>query len=100
MYEFQSRKSDSIHEFNNRISSYVSMSIGEGAAEFVGTVFYQPSLAEVSDYRIASDAALEIRLSSRLAFRTGINLLYDTRQPEPVPELTWVLRNGFTFHLK
>ena len=97
MYEFQVQNNDSIREFNNRISAYVSFNIDLKKIDFVSTTYYQPNLADFNDYRIASDNVLEIIITNRFNFRTGINLLLDTQQPLRVPNLTYIYRNGLSF---
>ncbi|MCA0429604.1 MAG: DUF481 domain-containing protein [Bacteroidetes bacterium] len=97
MYEFQVQNNDSIREFNNRISAYASFNIDFKKLDFVSTTYFQPNLADFNDYRIASDNVLEIIITNRFNFKTGINLLFDTQQPLRVPNLTYIYRNGLSF---
>jgi hypothetical protein len=81
---------------DHRISSYVSLSWNLGKnTELVSTTFYQPNLMNFSDYRIATNNFLEIDIHKHLAFRTGFDLLYDTKQPVGIPNLTYTYRNSF-----
>jgi hypothetical protein len=97
MYEYQSQDNERIQQFNHRISSYVSFTINFKKAEFVSTTFYQPSLEDLENFRIANDSAIDMGLGNKLHFRVGFNLLYDTKQPPGVPDLTYILRNGLTY---
>lgn len=97
MYEYQVQNNDSINEFNNRLSAYVSFNIDYEKIDFVSTTYYQPNLADFNDYRIANDSSFEIMVNKHLNFRTGINLLFDTQQPLRVPELTYIYRSGISF---
>lgn len=84
--------------YANRISSYLTFSIGLSKnADLTSTTFYQPNLANFADHRIANDTALEIYVSKRLNFKAGLNLLYDTYQPEGIPSLVYSVRNGLSF---
>ncbi len=97
MYEYQSQNNDSIEKYNNRLSSYLTVSISSKKVEFTATTFYQPNLANFNDYRIANDSAFEIIVTNHFNFKVGFNLLYDTRQPIGIPALTYVLKNGLSY---
>lgn len=94
MYEYQSRNNDSLHSFNHRASSYFTFNLDYSRVDFSLTFFYQPNLQELADYRLAGDAVFELELNKKLDFKTGINLLFDTRQPPGVPALTYLVKNG------
>lgn len=97
MYEYQAQNSDSIIQYNNRISAYITISVNLGKAELTSTTFYQPNLADFQNYRIANDSAFELGINHHLNFRVGFNLLYDTRQPPGIPALTYILKNGLNY---
>jgi hypothetical protein len=80
---------------DHRISAYLALSWNLGKnTEFVSTTFYQPNLMDFQDYRIATNDFLEIDIHKHLAFKTGFDLLYDTKQPAGIPNLTYMYRNG------
>lgn len=98
MFEYEEISGESAPTYTHRSSSYVTFSVSLGKnADITSTTFYQPNFADFSDYRIANDSALEIFISKRLNFKTGFNLLYDTRQPPGIPNLVYSLRNGLSF---
>jgi hypothetical protein len=97
MYEYQSQNNDSIESFNNRISSYLTLSISFKKVEFASTTFYQPNLVNFNDLRIANDSSFEILINNHFNFKVGLNLLYDTKQPIGIPDLTYILKNGLTY---
>ena len=97
MYEYQSQNNDSIEGYNNRISSYLTLSISFKKVEFASTTFYQPNMANFADYRIANDSSFEIVITNHFNFKVGFNLLFDTRQPIGIPDLTYILRNGLSY---
>lgn len=97
MFEYQSQNNDSIEAYNNRISSYITFGISFKRVEFASTTFYQPNLANFNDYRIANDSAFEMVITNHFNFKVGFNLLYDTRQPIGIPDLTYILKNGLTY---
>jgi len=97
MYEYQSQNNDSIEKYNNRISTYLTMSLGFKKVEFTSTTFYQPNLSNFTDYRIANDSSFEILITNHFNFKIGLNLLYDTKQPIGIPDLTYILKNGLSY---
>ncbi|MBS1650457.1 MAG: DUF481 domain-containing protein [Bacteroidetes bacterium] len=99
MYEYQVQNNEQIIQFNNRISSYVSLTLDFEKVDFVSTCFYQPKINYFDNYRFATDSSFEFQITNHFNFRVGINLLYDTRQPPGVPALTYMLKNavGFKF---
>lgn len=97
MYEYQSQNNDSIESYNNRISSYITIGMSFKKIEFATTTFYQPNLANFNDYRIANDSAFEIIITNHFNFKVGFNLLFDTKQPIGIPDLTYILKNGLTY---
>jgi hypothetical protein len=97
MYEYQQQNFDSTEQYNHRLSAYVSLTIGFKKVEFTSTTFYQPNIQDINNYRIANDSSFEFGINKSLNFKTSFNLLFDTRQPVGVPDLTYVLRNGLTY---
>jgi len=98
MYEHEDISGETSQFNTHRLSSYVtfSLSLGENV-DFASTTFYQPNLQNFQDYRIANDSSFELLINKKLNFRTGFNLLYDTRQPSGIPNLVYTLRNGLSF---
>jgi hypothetical protein len=98
MYEYEEIIGEPQAKRDHRLSSYLSFSLALGkTVDLASTTFYQPNINNFQDYRIANDSGLEISISKRLNFRTGFNLLYDTRQPEGIPNLVYQLKNGLSF---
>jgi Protein of unknown function, DUF481 len=82
---------------NHRLSFYVSFSSKISAnARFASTTYFQPILTHLNSQRWASDNALVLPLSKKIAFRVNLNLTYDTdpRLPESVPDLIYAWTNG------
>jgi hypothetical protein len=98
MYEYEEIVGDLRINRDNRLSAYISFTVMLGkTVELTSTTFYQPNLANAADYRIANDSALEITIGKRLNYRTGFNLLYDTKQPFGIPNLVYQLKNGLSY---
>ncbi|MBK7665895.1 MAG: DUF481 domain-containing protein [Sphingobacteriaceae bacterium] len=97
MFEHQSQDNYKLQADNNRISAYLSFNIGFNKWDFTSTTFYQPNLADFNDYRIANNSAMEIFITSKLNFKTELVLLFDTRQPVKIPNLTYQIRSGIGY---
>lgn len=97
MFEHQSQDNYRIQADNNRLSAYLTFNIGYQKWDFTSTTFYQPNLANFNDYRIANNSAIEIFITSRLNFKTELVLLYDTKQPPKIPDLTYQVRSGIGY---
>ena len=98
MYEYEEITGEKKATTTNRLSSYLTFSISFGKnADLTSTTFYQPNIADFNDYRIANDSSFELAINKHLGFKTGFNLLYDTKQPAGIPELVYSLRNGLSF---
>jgi len=98
MYEY-----DKVHDhpsrlYEHRLSPYLTFTfVFAKGLELSNTTFYQPSLADFRDYRIADDLVLELSINKYLSFKCSYNLLYDTRQPEGIPTTIYSLRNSLSF---
>jgi hypothetical protein len=84
--------------FDSRLSIYLSLAwkISKDI-EFISTTFYQPNLVDISDYRIATNNLFEIDIHKHFTFKTGFDLLYDTRQPAGIPNLTYNYMNSLSW---
>lgn len=98
MYEHEDIAGEAIQYNTHRMSSYLTFSVNIGKnADFTSTTFYQPNIQNFTDYRIANDSSFELIINKKLNFKTGFNLLYDTQQPQGIPNLVYSLKNGLSF---
>jgi hypothetical protein len=98
MYEFQSQNRDSVHQFNHRLSNYISLNFDLGNLDFSSTTYFQPKLTDWSNYRVANETSAIININVHFSFKTGVNLLYDNAQPLGIPAFTYILRNGLSLN--
>jgi hypothetical protein len=97
LYEIQNQNNDSLISGNNRLSYYLTFNFDFQKLDVSSTTYFQPKLGDWTNYRIATDTNVEIEITTHFNLRSGINLLYDTRQPLRVPALTFLLRNGLAY---
>lgn len=97
MYEYEEIIMSPINR-DHRFSSYLTFTWNlSKQLEWTSTTFYQPNIENFGDYRIAHDGSLEISLSKHITFLLSTNVLFDTKQPDGIPELTYAVRNGISF---
>lgn len=97
MYEYDDIVGEEINLYEHRISSYLTCSFSLfKSIDLTSTTFYQPNIENASDYRIANDSGLEIHINKHLNFKSSFNMLYDTYQPEGIPNLVYSFRNGLS----
>lgn len=66
---------------------------------FVQTIYAQPRLDELDNYRLLADASLIVQLSERIALTDGFVASYDSRPPEQVKRWDTTLRLGLILTL-
>jgi hypothetical protein len=66
--------------------------------KFSHTTYYQPDFAKISDYRVFSETALEMKFNTSFAFIFSFNLSYDSEPPMDIPGLFYTLKNGIKYN--
>lgn len=97
MFEYQESVDKTIIERNHRTSSYLTFTFDFDRVEFSNTVYFQPNMQDLKDYRILSQSDLMFKIFDNLKFKTGFNYRYDTRPFPGVPKTTYYLSNGLVF---
>ena len=97
MYEYQESVDKLIIERNHRTSSYISFTVDFERIEFSNTIYFQPNMRDLKDYRVLSQSDVMFKIFENLKFKTGFNYRYDTRPFPGVPKITYYLTNGLRF---
>ena len=97
MYEYQESVDKLIIERNHRTSSYISFTFDFERIEFSNTIYFQPNMRDLKDYRVLSQSDVMFKIFENLKFKTGFNYRYDTRPFPGVPKITYYLTNGLRF---
>jgi Protein of unknown function, DUF481 len=66
---------------------------------FVQTIYVQPRFDDLSNYRLLGDAALEVKLTKRVAVTDGLLVDYDSRPPQGVRAWDTSLKIGLVVTL-
>lgn len=78
---------------------YISLTYAlDERINFSHTTYYQPDLARLKEYRVASETGLELKFNRRFSFLVTYNLAYDSHPPQDIPVLFYTLRNGIKFN--
>lgn len=99
MYEYENI-ADGV-EFNRdvRLSAYLSGNFDFNKNFGLSHItYYQPRIDYWSDFRISSETDFRFTITSRLSFKTGLTLNYDSRPPEGLINtfITW--KNALSFN--
>ncbi len=87
-------KTTSLHRF----SSYITLSFElSKALSFISTTYYQPSIADINDYKLFSENALLVDAGKVFDFFIKFNLRYDSRPPDTIKNIDTFSRIGFSF---
>ena len=78
-----------------RVSSYLSGRVTlPGGSQLTAVAYLQPRADKPGDLRVLGQAALDVRVTEHLLFRTRFNLRVDSRPPETVERTDVALENG------
>lgn len=97
MFEYQALTTDSI-TMKARMSCYVS--VGWNFSKWLAIndiTYYQPNYADFSDYKVATEASLLIRITDKLSLKSMLELSYESKPPPGVKNLFYSLSNGLSF---
>ena len=97
MYEHEEQVDGPVNR-QARLSSYFSVQ-WQAAKKITlkSTTYYQPHTSFINDYRIASQAIINIDITDRFSFKVTYNLAYNNKPPEEVPTSNYSLLNGISY---
>lgn len=98
MYEYEVVNGE-FPEINrdHRSSSYVTctITIPKTHAELVSTVYFQPLITDMTDYRITWQTALTFQITKRVRWTSSFNYLYDAFAPVGIAARAISFDQGF-----
>ncbi len=78
---------------------YISITYAlDERVNFTHTTYYQPDMAILREYRVASETGLELKFTERFSFLVTWNMAFDSHPPQDIPELFYTLRNGIKYN--
>ncbi len=95
MYEQEKNAGESLLQYNNRMSSYISFTIAPtDNFSVVSTTYYQPRLDDFADRRISTTFDLNAFITKRLYLKINYNLLDDSAPAEGIATTIYELTAG------
>ena len=100
MYESEVLDNGNFKDYSSDIfrgSSYINMeySVSESIS-LSNVVYFQPGLADFSDYRILNDTSIVCTLNNSITFFTSLNYRFDSEPPSGVKNYDYEIKNGVT----
>lgn len=80
----------------NRISSYFSAKLDREKLKFTNTLYFQPAIETIHDFRILDEGKIDFIYTNNLAFSTGLRYRYDNVPPSGIKSYDLEIRNGLT----
>ena len=97
-YEELNLHRDSDNSFQSAaylLSSYLNVSlIINNTVTFGNTVYFQPAVKEVNNFKALNDASLTFQIINSISLKVTFNLKYDNQPPPKVEKLDLQLKNG------
>ncbi len=98
MYEFEELETPLLYHRDHRLSSYISITWKHKSGTILtNTVYYQPLLDRISDFRIYNQFDFSLKISKKLSFTTSYKYFFDSNPAENIINATHNLSNGITF---
>jgi putative salt-induced outer membrane protein YdiY len=97
MYEYEKLKSGEVTKLF-RGSFYLYMNIGtKDKVSFVNTIYIQPDMANLDDYRVLNEGELLFTITNRFAFTSSLKYRYDSQPPAGIKNYDLTMKNGLKF---
>lgn len=98
MLEYEESKINKLKEYNNRLSSYLSLTFKiNDHLTIINTTYYQPRIDFFADYRLSNNLDVIFRISKRLSYVLKLEHLTDNRPLPDMPGVTYNLKNTLLF---
>lgn len=98
LFELQKVSASNQTQYNHRLSAYLSWNVDLAKGVLcAGTVYYQPLLRDLSNYRISGLCELNIALSPHFTFDNRFGFIYDQTQTIDIPVQTYRFTSGFGY---
>jgi len=98
MFEYEESKINELKEYNNRFSSYLSLTFKiSDNLTIINTTYYQPRIDYFKDYRLSNNLDVIFRISKRLSYVLKYEHITDNQPLPEMPRVTYNLKNTLLF---
>ncbi|MFP4059930.1 MAG: DUF481 domain-containing protein [Bacteroidales bacterium] len=80
-----------------RMSDYISLFVKESSFELTSTFYYQPWVADFTNYRLAWSNQVSVALYKKFRIGFFYDAGYDSKRPEPIKKYVYDIRGMLAF---
>lgn len=85
-------------DYENRANLYLAYKFKiTRHSRLINTLFYQPDINEISDYRLLEQFALQVDINKRFAFKLSIDVTHDNQPPQNIKNTDTSYNTGFEY---
>ena len=85
-------------DYANRANLYLTYKYKiSNHSRLANTLYYQPDINEISDYRLLEQFGLQLDINEQLAFKLSINMIHDNRPPQNIKKTDTSYNTGFEY---
>ena len=103
-YMYEEEKSDAfnLELYNHRASSYLTtiLDFGRDKPKIYNTLYYQPLLKDIGNYRLSEQFTVEFPITGNLGFNANFNYFLNSRTPAGDSEYSTNVSFGFVYNFQ
>lgn len=97
LFEIESLKDQDSKDKNHRSSNYFLTKISFERFALLNTVYFQPKVNDLQDFRILNESSLIFELTESLGFKSSFKLRHDNEPPVQVKKTDLEVKNSLIF---
>jgi len=96
--EFTAATTDTGITYNNRLNLYLVYNRAlSNHSKLISTLYYQPSIDDMADYRILEQLGLELDITENLSFNVSVYIKRDSRPPQQTKKTDTTYTTGLEY---
>ena len=96
--EFASTTTDTGVTYTNRLNLYLVYNQALSShSKLISTLYYQPSISEMTDYRLLEKIGLKLDITENLSFNISLDIKLDSRPPQSTQKTDTAYNTGFEY---
>ena len=96
--DFSLATTDSGVTYNNRVNLYMVYKYTiSNHSRLSNTLYYQPDISDVADYRLFEQFRLQLDVSENLSFNLSLDVVRDSRAPQSIKATDTTYKTGFEY---
>lgn len=84
--------------YNSRLNLYAvyKYTISDHS-RFLNTIYYQPDMSDMEDYRLLEQFSLQLDITDNLSFKVSVDVAHDNRPPQLIKQTDTSYNTGFEY---